>query len=787
MQPLSSLRVIDASSGIAGPYCSKLFVDAGADVIKLEPPEGDPLRRHSGTDAPLGERDGAFFRYLNASKRSVVGPLDDPASDALLADADLLIEDRRPSELDRDALRARHAHLVVLSITPFGLSGPLAGRAASDFTIQAEAGSIGARFRPGQDPVQAGGHVTGFSGGSFAAVAALAAVRRARQTGAGEHIDFSLQEATAIATNCYIDLMWAMLGRPPVGGMIPTLETPSIEPTSDGYVGFTTYSAQQMSDFLLMIERPDLRESEEFHQPAQRLARLEEWEGIVHAHTRAHTSQEIIELAQLLRIPVAPVCNGRTVLEQEHLVARAAFAKDASGEFQHPLPPYRIDGELPPAARKAPKLGEHTDRIESHARARTTGASESLPLAGLRIVDATNWWAGPMATHILAGLGADVIHVESVQRIDGGRAVGGMFAAQHEAWWECSFIYQSANTNKRGLTLDLGHPKGMEIFEALVREADVLVENFSPRVMDAFGVDWAKVQSINPRCLYARMPAFGLDGPWREHVGFAATMEQMSGISWLTGHVEDQPRIQRGPCDPLAGMHAAFAILVALAQRDIDGQGHFIECSMLEAALNIGAEPVVEYTAYGRLMERLGNRSATAAPQGLYRCQGHSDETPQYLALSVETEAQWDALVRWLGAPAWAREIAPDRTSRRAVEDAIDARLQEALATRNRDDVIEALATAGVPVAPVVDPRALGLHPQLVARGFHEDVEHALSGTLDVMGVPFRFASVDRWLRRAAPTLGQHNAEILAELGYDTSQIEALESEHVIGTRPLNL
>jgi len=148
-------------------------------------------------------------------------------------------------------------------------------------------------------------------------VAALAATRAAQETGEGEHVDFSLHEVTALVTNCYIDLMWGILGRPPALGSLPNIETPSIEPTRDGFVGFTTYSAQQMSDFLLMIERGDLRASGEFDQFAQRLGRLEEWEEIVHAYTREHTTDEIIDLAQVLRIPVAPICNGQTVLEQE--------------------------------------------------------------------------------------------------------------------------------------------------------------------------------------------------------------------------------------------------------------------------------------------------------------------------------------------------------------------------------------------------------------------------------------------------------------------------------------
>ncbi len=403
----------------------------------------------------------------------------------------------------------------------------------------------------------------------------------------------------------------------------------------------------------------------------------------------------------------------------------------------------------------------------------------------MRIIDVTTWWAGPIATQMLAMLGADVIHVESIQKIDGCRSVGSTFAAQQEAWWECSFIYLSANTNKRGLTLDLSNPKGMEVLEKLIRDADALVENYSPRVMDGFGVSWERIQELNPRCHYVRMPAFGLDGPLRENVGFAATMEQMSGLSWLTGHIEDQPRIQRGPCDPVAGVHAAFALLVAMAERDHSQRGHFIECSMLEAALNITAEQVIEHTAYGNLMSRQGNRSPEAAPQGLYACRDHQlAENPQWLALSVTSETQWRALVELLGRPEWATKIDADLPSRRALHDEIDEGLRAAFAQRDRDTWIEELLAVGVPAAAILDPRSLSTHPHYLARGFVEELEHPVIGRQLTMGAPFRFASVERWLNCAAPTLGQHNDEILRELGYSGDEIDNLAAEKIIGTLP---
>jgi crotonobetainyl-CoA:carnitine CoA-transferase CaiB-like acyl-CoA transferase len=417
---------------------------------------------------------------------------------------------------------------------------------------------------------------------------------------------------------------------------------------------------------------------------------------------------------------------------------------------------------------------------------RESESADSLPLVGLRVIDATAWWAGPSATHALACLGADVIHVESTARIDGARTVGGMFGGKYENWWEASHLFLAVNANKRGVTLDLSSEQGQELLLDLLADADVLVENFSPRVMDGFGVTWEAVRKRNPRCIMLRMPAFGLDGPWRDAVGFAQTMEQLSGLAWLTGHPEDQPRIQRGPCDPLAGMHATFALLVALFERDHSGHGHFVECAMVEGALNVTAEQVIEFTAYGNEMQRLGNRGYEAAPQGLYACAEHQTmENPRWLALSVATDEQWLALLSWAGNPAWASGLAAsDLAARRAAHEAIDAGLAPIFAVRDRDECVSELVRAGVPAAALADPRALRDHPQLGARGFYESLEHPVVGRHPFSTLPYRFAGVKQWLRRPAPTLGEHNREVFAELGRSVEEIDALEAAGVIGRLP---
>jgi len=791
MEPLGDLRVIEFSTEVAGPYCTKLLADAGADVIKVEAAEGDPLRRWSSTGGDLGDADGALFRFLNQNKRSVIGAPDDPAVFELVRGADLVVESLEPGAIDALDWTQRLPGLVLLSLSPYGRGGPWARRPWSEFTIQAESGSIGTRGLPGREPFQCGGRIGEWVAGTYAGVAALAAVVRARRTGHGERIDVSMLEAMALAGTNYMDLFWQLLGAGEPGPGLPqSVETPSIEPTADGYVGFCTNSRQQFSDFLLMIERPDLQHDPALAQVAGRAARFDEWNEIVHAWTRRHTTAEIVEKASLLRIPVAPVNDGDTLRHHEQLVERGVLVKDASGTFLHPRRPYLLDHRDPPAFRPAPRLGEHTGRIESREvrRARPRAGVE-LPLAGLRIVDMTNWWAGPSASQMLAFLGAEVIHVESTRRPDGMRMVGGMFASRVEQWWESSHFFLGSNTNKLDVTLDLTSEAGQRLIHRLIERSDALVENFTPRVLRNFRLEWETLQALNPRLILVRMPAFGLSGPWRDHTGFAQTMEQLTGLAWITGHRDDQPRIQRGPCDPLAGMHAAYALLVALAQHRCTGEGVHVESTMVEAALNAAAEQLIEFTAYGNLMQRDGNRCPEAAPQGLYACRGSQPGAERWLALSVHSDVQWDALCEVLGRPAWAAAPAfGSLAGRRAAQAAIDARLRSCFAAREREALAEELREAGVPAAPLEDPRVAHRNPQHQARGFFESFRHPVVGNHRAPTVPFRYASVEHWLREPAPTLGQHNRAVLGGLlGLGAAELASLEEQGVIGTTPVGL
>jgi crotonobetainyl-CoA:carnitine CoA-transferase CaiB-like acyl-CoA transferase len=764
---LSGVRVAECATGIAGPYAGKLFADAGADVVKVEPAGGDPLRRWVASGHALAEGDdGPLFRFLNQSKRSLV---DGDEGERVVAAADIVLVDGAP----------RHAPppgQVVVSISPFGLDGPWAGRPATEFTLQAWCGSTGNRGMPADPPLSAGGRLGEYIGGSYAAVAALAALRVARATGTGEHVDLALLDCMCLTMNTYTTLFAQFLGwKPMPPGPARTIETPSIEPTIDGYVGFCTITAQQFQDFLVLIERPDLLDDAELATAIGRSKRLHEVLDIIHTWTTKHTTAECIELASLLRIPVALIGNGQSLLAMDHFADRGTFVPSADGAFRQPRVPYRIAGAASRPFAPAPALAADAGRVDWEAEPRAAPAAgrarPSLPLAGVRIVDFTAFWAGPAASMMLASLGADVVKIESAQRPDGMR-----FATTSNPkvpqWWEYGPVYHGANLNKRAVTIDLSRPQGIDLAKRLIAGADVVIENFSPRVMENFGLDWDEVHRVNPRAIMVRMPAFGLDGPWRDRTGFAQTMEQISGMAWVTGRRDGPPLIPRGACDPLAGMHAVFALMVALEQRDADGEGRLIEVTLVEAALNAAAEQVVEWTALGELLSRDTNRGPFARPQGVYPCAGEE----QWLALAVATDEQWAACCRVMG-------LHPEL---RADHDAADAAIGDWCAISEVESAVDELLAAGVPAAVVVVARDIAFNPQLATRRFFEPVEHPVLGRIDVPSLPFRFASRvaagEPWMHRAAPVLGQHNDEVLSgELGLTAEEMQALRDQAIIG------
>ncbi|HSZ38290.1 MAG TPA: CoA transferase [Acidimicrobiales bacterium] len=794
--PLSGLRVIDLSTWIAGAYCTKLLADGGAEVIKVEAPEGDPLRRWSASGAAISPGDdGALFNFVHASKESVVvdpGDDDQLASlQALLASADAVVWTRgspiaeHPSLLP-EQIRRDHAHLIVTTITPFGLEGPWRHREATEFTLQAwSGGTVGlARGRPDREPVYVGGQIGEWLAGLFAAIGTLAAGWRGDPR--GDLVDVSMLEALASCLTYYPVTFNDQMGRPMRKKRF--VPTPGVGAARDGLVGLGVGTGQQWLDFCALVEHPEWTEDPKFYLDRTSLEpAINEWIG-------RHTVEEVLDLTSTFRIPNAPIVNGANAATFEHFRSRGTFDANPKDGAVNPGPPYRLGAACLRPAQPAPGLGEHTIEVALQRRNRTPptpptlatapASPAALPFEGLRVLDMTAFWAGPLAGHVLALLGAEVVHLESANRPDGVRLVGGVPQSE-ERYWERGPIFAALNTNKKSLTLDLRNPRGNQILRDFVKTCDVVIENYTPRVLDQLGVDYETLRRERPDLVMVRMPGFGLDGPWRDQAAFAFVIEDASGLTWLTGHPDLLPFEPYTVGDPNAGLHALFGLLLALQHRRRTGEGGLVEASMVDAALNIAAEQVIEHSAYGALLTRLGNRGPTAAPQNLYRV-AKADENARddsWVAIAVATDDHWRSLRAALGEPDWAAGAELESTAgRRRAEDEIDARLGEWCRDKKAEEVVRRLSDAGVPVAAVTQPHHQPDLPPFQSRHFFEEVKHPVIGNSRYSTLPIRFErGPERWHTRHAPLLGEHNRELLGQLGLTSDDLDALEAEGVIG------
>jgi crotonobetainyl-CoA:carnitine CoA-transferase CaiB-like acyl-CoA transferase len=765
--PFGDWRVLEFSNGIAVSYCAKMFADAGADVVKIESPQGDSLRGWSA-----GGESGALFGYLAAGKKSVVCR-DRAEVTALLAGADVVLTDLTDGWTLDDITAHTGPSAVIVSVTPFGTTGPYVedNVLANEFILQALCSSITGRGWPDDEPVQAGGRLGEWLAGTFAAAVTAATARHARRGGGGEIVDVSTYEAMVIAMGGLSAMSASVLG---ADSLITqrSLELPSIVPTADGMVGFCTITAQQFQDFLVMIDRADLVGDADLASFAGRTARRDEFLTMVTQWTETRATQEIVDLAVAFRIPVAPIATPATLPKIDHFIQRGVFVESELGVLQ-PRVPYRSDAMATRPPGRPPQLGADNGRVHWPARPEWDGTAEvdALPLSDIRVTDFTAFWAGPVATQFLGALGADVIKLEGVRRPDGMRFSAGR-PPDWDQWWEWGPVFLCSNNNKRGISVELSNEAGRAIALELIATSDLVLENFSPRVMENFGLDWDVISAANPRAVMVRMPAFGLDGPWRDRVGFAQTMEQATGMAWMTGHSDGPPVIPRGVCDPMAGLHAAFAAVAALVIRDRDGAGMHVESTMVESALNVAAEMLVEYSRNGIEMRRDGNRGPGASPQGIYRCEGEDD----WVALAALDGDARVALADLIGRP----DPAPDE---------IDKLIADWTARRSVAEAVGALRARGVAAAPLAAAASLLTDPQLLARGFWETVDHPVAGSFLCTGMPFAFTGKPRrWIRRVPPLYGQHTAEVLmGVLGHSDQDLADLRASGATNARPAGL
>lgn len=813
---LAGLRIIDLSQGLAAPFAAKLLGDLGADVIKIEPPEGDRARRRGPfpSDAVDPEASAPFL-YANTAKRSIVldpnSEADRQLRDRLIADVQIVIAgEPEPRLAERglgfDDLRALNPAIILTTVTGFGSDGPYADWRWNNLIACAIGGFSHLCGRAEREPLQLGGSIPETLTGAYAAVATLIAVR-GQQTQAqptAEHVDVSVLEA-AVNMALLLTQRYEYTGdlgeRRADIGPAPSF----ILPTNDGYVGANTLTQAQWEVMCQFFGRPELVDDPRFGDAWSRVANSRNLADELAALTRERSADDIFHEAQAWRIPfglIPDLNDALTLLPHRERGFLFEFDHPRAGRVRMPGIPW-LFGDQRPAGTPTPTLNQHGDAIragddwrsdrhdETSPPAQPSNQPAERPLEGLRVIDLSMFMSGPMTTMIFADAGADVIKVESVQRIDGWRAGG---SADIPEFWETAPQFNWVNRNKQGITLNLTDERGADVIRTLVKDADIIVENYTPRVMGNFGLAWDDLRALNPELIMLSMPGFGLTGSWTNYTAFANTTEQMSGLPHLTGYADDQP-IFSGTTggDPLAGVMGALALLSALERRRrLQAQGEpggcHIDLSQTETATAYTGDALTAFAISGRDPGRVGNFHPQMAPHNTYRCQP-DDSGERWVAIACPDDATFAALAETCGHPEWAQEGGRWRSlaDRRRSLDELDATITEWTRERDAKEVMRRLQAAGVPAATVYHGLDLLEDEQLRARNFFITQEHRYAGRKRYPLQPYRFRN---WQGprsdQPSPTLGRDTRAVLARLTDITPEtITQWEKEDVTGTIPI--
>ena len=400
------------------------------------------------------------------------------------------------------------------------------------------------------------------------------------------------------------------------------------------------------------------------------------------------------------------------------------------------------------------------------------GPMSAQALTGIRVVDVTNNQAGPSCGQMLAWLGADVIKVEEPGRGDVARY------SQRDRPDADALFFLAFNANKRSLTLNLKHPDGQAVFRALLRTADVLLENFGPGVIERLGFGYPAVREINPRLVYASIKGFGTYGPYRDYKSYEPIAQAMGGAMSVTGFADGPPTFTWPSIgDSGTGMHCVIGILAALMQRHATGEGQRVEVSMQDAVVNLIRVSLRDHQRFGTVMERTGNQLGANVPGTTYRC--HPGGPNDYVFVFVQQQ-MWHPLLKAIGRDDLIGDARYETSEARARHrDEVNRFVEEWTSRRAKHDVMAILAGAGVPCGACLDTGEVLTDPHLLARDMIVEVDHPVRGRFVTVGNPIKLSASSTTIR-PSPLLGEHRGEILAELGYSDEQIRALEKDGAI-------
>lgn len=770
--------------------CGRVLADLGADVVRLEPPEGAASRRMP----PFAGGRSTFFEVRNFNKRSAVVDLDSDAGKErlldLLARADVWIETTKPGRLaalglDPAEISQRFPHLVVASITDFGQTGPYRDFEATDDVLAAIGGEIFRSGVVGRPPLLVPGSFAYDVGGIMGAFAVLTANWQRLRTGRGQHLDFSILEAVAQSTD------WSLANYSAIAGTgAPYLEVRAgsgivypMYPCKDGYVRLVVLSPRQWHALREWLGNPEFLMDPHWDSLLGRMSIQEDvLDPLYKELFMTMGMSELSAEAQRRGIVMTPVMHPRAVLETEHYRERGSFASvsfpdGSQGQIASSF--IEKDGQRTGFRAPAPEVGQHDGDIESSwPDVRTAGQSGTdprLPLEGLRVVDFGHGGVGVEAGRLFAEYGADVIKVESRAYPDFIRLVGGS---------EMSPSFASSSRSKRSLGVNIKTPEGLDLIKKLIAEADVVIENNSTGTMDDLGLGWDALRQVNPRLVMVSSQLMGSTGPWSDWLGYGPSTRPAGGMTWMWNFPDGGMPPGAGVIFPdhLVGRVCAVAALSGLAARERTGEGAHFEAAQVETVLTCMSQFFLQESLEPGSVSPLGNRSAQGAPWGVYQCAGEE----RWVVITVRNDDDWSGLRKALGEPEWAAD--PDLASvegRRARHDEIDGHLSEWTATRSDREVMELLQSHGVPAGMMSYASDEPKDPHLQARGYLAEIEQPGVGPMILEGPAFYGSAMDRPFIGPAPDLGQDTRDIaLSLLGLSSERTEELIAAGVLEVTP---
>lgn len=799
MQVFSHLRVAEIGSSAATSYCARLFVDFGADVQKVEPPSGDPLRR----SAPLtASGKSAWFAFLNFNKSSVVIDAADPDAipqlTALIEDCNILIDGRDidPADcpsIDIAAIRQRRPGLIYLEASWFGGRGPYAGFAATDSTVRALAGLIKLAGAIEGPPLHAPDFQTGILAGLWGFIAAASSTISEEKAGGGgrpwslsifesslalsEYLMFEAYERGDVMRRIGVNRFWPNF---PVG----------IYETKNGWLGVTTITPAQWRAFCEMLDLPELRDDPTLVLGADRLQHMEQIEQQFIPRLKTRTAHEWFAEGLKRKIPIVPVPEISDLLQDAEKRERGAIVPVLLGEEEGQTAGSMQRLTLTPPRRggKVPAPGEQQGFANTGRRlSRTASVSSGCidaggpPLQGIRVIDFSMGWAGPLCTRTLADLGADVIKVEAIQYPDWWRGVDRRPAYIEDQMYEKTARFCMANRNKRGITLDLTRRQGRTLAKRLAARADIVVDNYSADVLPKLGLGYDVLRTLNPRLVMMSMSAFGTSSIRRTCRAYGSTLEQGSGLPSVIGKTDGPPVMSHVAFgDAVGGLSGCAAVLVALIHARTTGRGQFIDLAQIECMMPFAAPWIIVHSIDGTSPKRFGNRHPQFVPHGCFRCAGEDN----WIVIAATDEDMWQRLARLIGRS----ELATDASlksaeARRDIEELVERAIEAWTITRDADQAMSELQAARIAAGVARLPIDLLSDRHLRSRGYLQKVERAFIGSHPQPSMPIREDEGPYTIRSAAPTLGQHNREVLSGLlGLSDTEIADLAREGIIGS-----